>query len=154
MYRLNCTVQKAFVTVAAFDHSPNCVHLWHRRLGHRDFQAIEKITRENLGIGLNFNKCQVNSECEVCCEGKIARGPFPKKSESVSKAVGDLIHTDLFGSMEVATPRGNRYLTMVDDYSRYCLVYLLRHKSEATDRIIDYTRMINNEFGRLPKVIR
>lgn len=155
LYRLKGTVQKSFATIAATDHSQNCIHLWHRRLGHRDVQAVERISRENLGTGLDLTKCSVNTQCGVCYKGKMIRASFPRKSESSSSAVGDLIHTDLCGPLEVATPRGNRYImTMVDDFSRYCVVYLLRNKSETADKIIEYTRMIQTQFGRLPKILR
>lgn len=143
LYRLKSSVQKAFS--ATVGHKQDCIHVWHRRLGHRDVQAIEKIVRDDLGTGLKLEKCTVKSECGVCCESKMARAPFPKKSASISSAVGDLVHTDLCGPLEVATPRGNRYLmTMVDDYSRYCVIYLLMNKSEAAEKIVEYSRMLQN----------
>ncbi|KXJ67761.1 hypothetical protein RP20_CCG014874 [Aedes albopictus] len=153
LYRLKSSVQKVFATVVGYNE--DCIHVWHRRLGHRDTRAIERIVRDGLGTGLKMEKCAVNSECGVCCESKMARAPFPKKSSSTSSAVGDLVHTDLCGPLEVSTPHGNRYLmTMVDDYSRYCVLYLLANKSEAAGKTVEYSRMLQNQFGRLPKVIR
>lgn len=73
----------------------------------------------------------------------MARSSFPKASESRSNAVGDLIHTDLCGALEEVTSIGKRYfLTMVDDFSRYCVLYLLTSKSEATEKIVEYTNMM------------
>lgn len=60
------------------------------------------------------------------------RSSFPKASENRAKAVGDLMHIDLSRPLEVPTPSGNRYcLVLIDDYSRYTVVYLLRCKFEA-----------------------
>lgn len=136
-------------------HSDLCKHLWHRRLGHRDVQAVDKIVRDNLGHGLKLDPCEVQSVCGPCCEGKMIRESFPKVSDSKSCAVGDLVHTDLGGPMEEDTPSGNRfYIVLVDDYTRYGVVYLLRRKSEAEDRIREYCSLVKNQFGHLPKRIR
>lgn len=152
LYHLKPVSQKALLTLS--NHNENCIHTWHRRLGHRDERAVKKIVGDRLGSGLKLVECGIKSVCEVCCEGKMTRAPF-RPSESKSSAVGDLVHTDLCGPMEVSTPRGSRYfMTMLDDYSRYCVVYLLREKSECAEKIAEYTSMMRNQFGRAPKVIR
>lgn len=67
----------------------------------------------------------------------------------------DLIHTDLCGPMEQATPGGNRYfITLIDDFTRFCAVFLLKTKNEAEQRIREYVRWTENVFGRKPKVVR
>lgn len=143
---------KTLLTVG--QHNENCIHTWHRRLGHRNEEAVRKIIRNELGTGLKLRNCGIKSVCGVCCEGKMARAPFIS-STSKSSAVGDLIHSDLCRPMEVSTPRGSRYfMTMLDDYSRYCVVYLLKEKSECAEKIMEYTIMMRNQFGHAPKVIR
>lgn len=85
----------------------------------------------------------------------MSRDSFPKASKSRASEVGELVHSDLGGPMEVATPRGNRYyMVLVDDYSRYSVVYLLQHKSDAEVKIREYCNMMKNQFGRFPKCIR
>lgn len=57
--------------------------------------------------------------------------------------------------MEVVTPSGNRfYMTMVDDYSRYSVIYLLKRKSDASEKLKEYCNLMKNQFGRYPKCIR
>lgn len=136
-------------------HTDCCQHLWHRRLGHRHPDAVKRIVTEDLGDGLKLRDCGVRSVCTVCCEGKLVRKPFPKASETKSSAVLDLVHTDLAGPLEVNTPRGNRFImTMIDDYSKYTIIYLLKHKSEAFDKIREYVSFVHNKFGYKPKVLR
>lgn len=76
----------------------------------------------------------------------MSRIAFPKKTESKSSAVGDLVHSNVGGPMEVTTPSGNRfymtmlddfrfYMTMLDDFSGYTVVYLLKAKSEVESKI-------------------
>lgn len=45
-------------------------------------------------------------------------------------------------------------MTLIDDYSRYLVLYLLRDKSQAKDCIKSYVRMVENKFGRKPRIIR
>lgn len=57
--------------------------------------------------------------------------------------------------MEVPTPGGNRYImTVIDDCSRFCVVYLLQRKSQAAEKIQEYIDMVRTQFGKVPKVIR
>ena len=143
------------VLLTGIKHSVSCMHLWHRRLGHRDLNAVMKIVSDELGHGLKLDHCDMDSVCVSCCQGKMSRGSFPKTSTNRSTAVGELVHTDLGGPMEVATPRGNRfYVMMVDDYSRCTTVYLLQHKSDAAEKIREYCNLMKNQFGYYPKKIR
>lgn len=136
-------------------HSKNCIHHWHRKLGHRDPDAIHRAAHDGLATGVNIQKCSVFQTCECCVEGKISRLPFPRKEDRQSAKVLDIIHTDICGPMNTVSPGGSRYfLTMIDDHSRYTVVYFLKKKSEAADVIEDYVSMVKNRFGRCPTVIR
>jgi len=85
----------------------------------------------------------------------MTRKPFPKKSESRAEAVLDLLHTDVCGPMQTTTPSGNKYfMTVIDDFSRYTKVYLLKNKSEVPDRIREYVKYAQTKFGITPKKIR
>lgn len=153
LYRLKEFYESAFVSTNK--HPELCEHLWHRRLGHRDPEAILKIVREELGFGLKMQKCSVHYVCGTCMEGKMSRLPFPKQSLSKSCEIGDLIHTDVGGPMEEVTPSGNKYyVTMIDDFSSYTAVYVLKSKSEVESRIREYCEMMKNQFGRYPRVLR
>ena len=45
-------------------------------------------------------------------------------------------------------------MTMIDDFSRYTIVYLLERKSEAAEKIKEYVRYVENLFARKPRTIR
>ena len=93
--------------------------------------------------------------CEICIKAKMSRKPIPKKSESKTDVVLDLIHTDVCGPMPIPTPSGNRYfMTMIDDHSRYTVVYLLKHKSEVSSKIQEYVKYVQTKFRDTPKIIR
>lgn len=149
LYILRQICEKTMLVKASKD----CVHVWHRRLGHRDCDAILKM--KNLATGMQLTSCKCSNACEVCLKGKMQRSSFPKHSESKSTGILDLVHTDICGPMRTVTAGGRRYfLTFIDDYSRYSIVYVLRNKSEALKKFEEYVEMAKTQFGRKPKILR
>lgn len=140
---------------ARSDHKLHCQHTWHRRVGHRDPNVLPLMKKDDLVSGFDYIDCGARITCESCLKGKLARKPFPAVTERKATRPLDLVHTDLCGPMENTTPSGNRYfMTMIDDFSRYTVVYLLKNKSEAAGKIKQYVRWTQNKFGRKPLIIR
>ena len=64
--------------------------------------------------------------------GKQQRRPFPAQSTYRASDALELLHGDLCGPIIPATHGGKKYFFLVvDDYSRYMWVVLLRSKDEA-----------------------
>jgi hypothetical protein len=56
--------------------------------------------------------------CRGCALGKNAKDAFPS-NESRSKGILDLIHSNVCGSMSVASMHGaSYYVTFIDDFLR------------------------------------
>ncbi|KAJ0534271.1 putative RNA-directed DNA polymerase [Helianthus annuus] len=53
-----------------------------------------------------------------------------------------------------STTRANYFLTIVDDFSRAVWVYLIKHKSEASDCLMNFYKMVKTQFGKAIKKIR
>ena len=154
LYYLNSPNQ-VYTAVKKEEHNENCIHSWHRKFGHRDPEAIRKWCSKGLMDGIKVVDCGIVQTCEVCLEGNFSRLPFPKCSESKSTAPIQLIHTDVCGPMRTGSVSGNRYfITFIDDYSKYCFVYFLQHKSGVFEKLKEFFAMVQNKFGRSPKVIR
>ena len=133
------------------EYQNDCVHVWHRRLGHKNIQAISMSVSKNLVQGIKIRKCKCSSECEICLRGKLTRNKFPKSSSSRSKEILDLVHCDLCGPMQNTTPSGNRYfLTLIDNYSRYCTVFFLASKHMVFGKI----EQSENQFGKRIKILK
>lgn len=59
-----------------------------------------------------------------------------KSATYKSEEVPDLIHTDFCGPMQTETTGKKRYfMTIIDDHSRFTIIYLLNHKDEVFNRI-------------------
>lgn len=136
-------------------HSESCQHTWHRRFGHREPGVLQRIKAEELSDGFQVTDCGIRQVCEHCLQGKLSRIPFPQMSNNRADRILDLVHTDVCGPMKCVTPGGCRYLmTLIDDYSRYTVVCLLRQKSEAAGCIKRFVAHVKTKFGRAPCVIR
>ncbi|GJU38429.1 retrovirus-related pol polyprotein from transposon TNT 1-94 [Tanacetum coccineum] len=97
--------------------------LWHRRLSHLNFGAINHLARHGLV--------------------RAKKKPHKPKSEDTNQEKLYLLHMDLCGPMRVASVNGKKYiLIIVDDYSRFTWVKCLRSKDEAPDFIIKFLKMI------------
>jgi transposase InsO family protein len=153
MYEL--TVPHRSLAVKQNQHTPNCQHSWHRRFGHRHPEDVQKLEIKKMATGLKIQDCGIREVCECCIKGKMSRCPIPKKATTRATSVLELVHTDLCGPMQNATPSGKRYfMTMIDDYSRFTQVYFLKFKSEVSKFINEYIKYAENKFEKKVKVIR
>nr|GFA48317.1 retrovirus-related Pol polyprotein from transposon TNT 1-94 [Tanacetum cinerariifolium] len=115
--------------------------LWHRRLSHLNFGAINHLARQGLVRGLPKLKFKKDHLCLVCAMGKITRKTHKPKSKDTNQEKLYLLHMDLCRPMCVESLNGN-----VDDYSRFTWVKFLRSKDETLDFIIKFLKMIQKAF--------
>ncbi|GJS72359.1 retrovirus-related pol polyprotein from transposon TNT 1-94 [Tanacetum coccineum] len=117
--------------------------LWHRRLSHLNFGAINHLARHGLVQGLPKLKFEKDHLCSACAMGKSKKKPHKPKSEDTNQEKLYLLHMDLCRPMRVTSVNGKKYiLVIVDDYSRFTWVKCLRSKDEAPDFIIKFLKMI------------
>ena len=132
LYQLNCRPLHHLESGGISSTKQREADLWHQHFGHINEQQLQDIARNELVIGAKMlNKLKLNF-CQGCVEGKMHRLPF--------KSVGEirrleLVHSDVCGPMPTESIGGCKYfMTFIDDYSRCCSVYFMRHKSEVLDK--------------------
>ncbi|GJW91739.1 retrovirus-related pol polyprotein from transposon TNT 1-94 [Tanacetum coccineum] len=92
--------------------------LWHRRLSHLNFGAINHLARHDLVRGLPKLKFKKDHLCSACAMGKSKKKPYKPKSKDTNQEKLYLLHMDLCRPMRVASVNGKKYiLVIVDDYS-------------------------------------
>ena len=129
----------------------NQTHLWHLRLGHINLRRIERLVKDGPLGSLQVETFPV---CESCLEGKMTNGPFKAKGYR-AKEVLELIHSDLYGPMNVQARGGFEYfVTFIDDYSRYGYIYLMRRKSECFEKFKEYRAETEKRHGKCIKTLR
>nr|GFB63002.1 integrase, catalytic region, zinc finger, CCHC-type, peptidase aspartic, catalytic [Tanacetum cinerariifolium] len=117
--------------------------LWHHRLSHLNFGAINHLARQGLVRGLPKLKFEKDHLCSACAMGKSKKKSHKPKSEDTNQEKLYLLHMDLCGPMCVESVNGKKYiLIIVDDYSRFIWVKCLRLKDEALNFNIKFLKMI------------
>nr|GEY85601.1 Gag-Pol polyprotein [Tanacetum cinerariifolium] len=108
--------------------------LWHQRLSHINFDTINDLAKNDLVSGLPKFKYHKEHLCPSCEQGKSKRASHPPKPAPNSRQRLHLLHMDLCGPMRIASINGKQYvLVIVDDYSRYTWVQLLRSMDEVPE---------------------
>ncbi|GKB71177.1 retrovirus-related pol polyprotein from transposon TNT 1-94, partial [Tanacetum coccineum] len=84
--------------------------LWHQRLSHLNFGAINHLARHGLLRGLIKLKFEKEHLCSTCAMGKSMKKPHKPKSEDSNQEKLYLLHMDLCGPMRVASVNGKKYI--------------------------------------------
>ena len=126
----------------------------HRRFAHINYKDLSKMHQGAVEGLTCIGKLHCDDTCEVCCEGKQARGSFKNKGTRAKNKL-EMVHADLCGPMEVPSIGGSKYfLLFEDDYSRMCFVYFLKHKSEAIEHFKEFKEMVEKQTGSRIKGLR
>ena len=115
--------------------------LWHQRLGHIGHSKFTKLKSMQMvdDIDLIHNVKPNNTLCEACIEGKMARLPFGHKNKDHVKRPLFRVHSDVCGPVQTPTLCNEKYYAIfVDDFTHYCVTYLLEHKPELFNVVKDY----------------
>ena len=126
------------------------VDLWHQRLGHPSESRLNDIVRKELVTGVKLPKASKVSFCQGCVEGKMSRKPFKTRSSESGRSTRklEIVHSDVCGPMSSESLGGRRYfVTFIDDFSRCCKVYFLKHKSEVFQKFKEFEAKVTNQSG-------
>ena len=94
------------------------------------------------------------SKCHSCVQSKQPRKPH-KAAEERNLAPLELIHSYLCEMNGVLTKDEKIYfITLVDDATRFCYVYLLKTKDETLDYFKIYKAEVENQLERKIKHLR
>ncbi|WKA04900.1 hypothetical protein VitviT2T_022897 [Vitis vinifera] len=124
--------------------------LWHSRLGHAPSSRVQQL----VSRGLLGSVSKDNFDCTSCQLGKQPALPF-NNSESISKSIFELIHSDVWGPSPVASIGGSRYFVVfIDDYSRYSWIFPMKSRSEILSIYSNFAKMIETQFSKRIKTFR
>ncbi|CAL2263011.1 unnamed protein product [Prunus armeniaca] len=124
--------------------------LWHKRLGHVSKKRMQRLIQEGILPSLNFADF---TECVECIKGKMTNSR--KLGSTRSQQLLEIIHTDICGPFLVETLEGHRYfITFIDDFSRFCYLYLIQTKSSAFEVFKIFKTEVENQLELKIKVLR
>ena len=145
LFKLNIEVENKIEKCSLISTADlNTFKLWHERLGHQNFEYMSKINKNN-NLKINIDKTFL---CNACIYGKQHKLPF-KTSSSVSTEVGQLVHMDVCGPMQVQTiGLGKYFLLFRDDFSNYRVIYIIARKDQVYEKCYNFIQKLKNETGK------
>ena len=124
--------------------------LWHKRLGHISRERMQRLVKEEILPPLDFTDYGDYIEC---IKGKMTNSR--KLGSTRSSHLLEIIHTDICGPFPIETLEGHRYfITFIDDYSRFCYLYLIPTKSTAFEVFKVFKTEVENQLDLKIKVVR
>ena len=89
-----------------------------------------------------------------CILGKHPEHKYEKASHERTYAPLELIHSDIAGPFPHMSMIQAKYaLTFIDEFSKYCWVHFLKHKSEFFDLFKVFKALVENQYGRKLKIL-
>ncbi|GJX66781.1 putative ribonuclease H-like domain-containing protein [Tanacetum coccineum] len=107
-------------------------NLWHRRLGHINFNTMNKLVRGNLVRGLPSKLFENDHTCVACQKGKQHKASFYVRSIN----------------------RKSHCLVATDDFSRFSWVFFLATKDETLEILKNIITGIENQSDHKVKTIK
>nr|GEY26270.1 ribonuclease H-like domain-containing protein [Tanacetum cinerariifolium] len=99
-------------------------YLWHRRLSHLNFGAINHLAKQGLVRGLPQLKFEKDHLCSACAMGKGKKKSHKPKSEDTNQEKLYLLHMDLCGPMRVESVNGKKGCGYLLGFHFTCKLYV------------------------------
>lgn len=120
---------------------------WHITLGHpSDLYLKAFLKLHNLPTPTPFpssNKCSICSKCKI--KSRPHSNPLPVLPKPFHR-----LHMDVLQISPPCKQSLSYILAIIDNFSRFNRIYMLRNKSEAEDRIMGYVHELNNQLDITP----
>ncbi|KAK2409531.1 putative mitochondrial protein [Trifolium repens] len=125
------------------------IALWHFRFGHLSHNRLSHMINVYPSI-----TCDNKAICDVCHFAKQKKLPYAS-SKSHAKFFFELLHFDIWGPLAISSVHGHKYfLTIVDDFSRFVWIILLKNKFDVSTHVQSFITMIETQYRVTPKIIR
>ncbi|KAA3452947.1 Retrovirus-related Pol polyprotein from transposon TNT 1-94 [Gossypium australe] len=119
----------------------------------RNLLSIAQLLEKGYSMVFKGKECQITD-----LNGSrlmSVRLPFPLNQAWRALERLQLVHTDVCGPMKTQSLNDSRYFILfVDDYSRYCWIFFLKHKSEVAQVFLKFKTAIEIETSCRLKTIR
>ena len=126
--------------------------LWHQRMGHASYKHLSNVSKHESILGIP--KLSRVIMCGLCQLRKQTKAKHPSTQTSTMSRPLELLHLDLMGPTRTESLGGKRYvMVVVDDFTRYTWVILLKSKSNAPEHIEAlYTRLQNKKSLKIDRI--
>lgn len=122
----------------------------HRRYGHLNYRTLKAmikrgIVKDNVDFDLDNIPLDEYNKCEVCVLAKHHKLPYKKSNYRAQRPLA-LVHTDVCEVLIEAYDKSNYFVTYIDDYSGFKVVYPIVRKSDVFDTFLLYEKLVASIF--------
>lgn len=143
------------VNSALIGQTSAAIEVWHRRLGHLNYDAIKKMSRDSIVKGIQVNNNLSPRQCEVCIKNKLREDSYPTVHRNSAKEILERVHSDICGPFQTRAKNGELYFaTFVDEKSRYLKIYNIKSRSEIGAVFGDFKNFVEKQTGKQIKAVR
>lgn len=128
------------------------IRTWHARLGHTCAQHLKQMADKELVDGM-FLKGRELPSCVTCEVAKQKRAKHNVSFERDHQGPNDTIYVDLMEPGHKNPTRYTHVLVIVDGYSRWTTVYMLKSKTETSEHLKNYVAWAERQVSRPVKKI-
>ena len=115
-------------------------------MGHASYKHLSIISKHKSVLGIPKLSRMSNVVCGPCQLGKQTKAKHPCTQTLATSRPLEFLHLDLMGPTRTESLGGKRYIiVVVDDFTRYTWVILLRSKSDALEHIEALCTRLQNE---------
>ena len=120
--------------------------LWHQWMGHASYKYLSIVSKHESVLGIPKLSRMSNGVCGPCQLGKQMKAKHPGIQTSATSRPLKLLRLDLMGPTRTESLGGKRYIVVVvNDFTSYTWVILLRSKSDASEHIETLCTRLHNE---------
>ncbi|XP_040364388.1 uncharacterized protein LOC121050018 [Rosa chinensis] len=131
-YHIQANESSSLQSCLSVKSTEETFELWHRKMGHINYQDLLKLSSKQCVRGLPNLKGKTDKMCGDCKVGKQTKAPHRMVNSATTSQVLELLHMDLMGPAQSESLGGKSYiLVVVDDFSRYTWVNFLKDKTET-----------------------
>lgn len=150
LFEMLFEVDESMLAIIGVSSKLEKITTWHERLGHQNIAHVRNVLKRYEVPFID----EENFFCEACVMGKQHRLSHSLSSSRETKP-GGLIHMDLCGPMEKTSLGGSNYILLFkDDYSSFRVVYFIKQKSEVTQKLKIFLKLVENQTNRKVKICR
>ena len=128
----------------------------HRRLGHVGHDAARMLVEKGLVQGVELDPDTKPTTCPSCEWGKGHWKVIQREREDRrAAALGDKIHSDLWGLAPVESINHKEYfVSFTDDCKRYTVIYLMTKKSETFENYLVFEAWLKTQHNAQIRMLR
>jgi hypothetical protein len=119
--------------------------IWHFRLGHVSHKRLARMSQLYPSMSFDYK-----ATCDICHFASQKKLSF-SLSSSVASHKFELLHFDIWSPLAMPSIHNHNYfLTILDDYSRFVWIVLLKSKSDVPQHVKNFNTLVENQFHITP----